>query len=113
MIVTSKTRPLFCVLLALSLCAPTSAIAASQADRNGAAEVRALAPPSPTILFTRAGARHDQASQRPSAPSLFAVLPLDAAGSDPGRLDAAVQRRLPRSLWTGGPRTGRSPPAIS
>jgi hypothetical protein len=112
MIVTSKTRPLFCVLLALSLCAPTLAIAASQADRNGAAEICAVAAP-PTILFTRAGARHDQASQRASAPSLFTVLPLDGAGSDPGRLDAAVKCRLPRSLWTGAPRTGRSPPAIS
>jgi hypothetical protein len=109
----SKTRSLACVLLALSLCAPILAIAAPPADRHCASEFRALAPPSSTVLLTRAGARHDHAGQRPSAPSLFTLIPLAGDASDPGRLAAAVERLLPRSLWTVAPRTGRSPPAIS
>lgn len=86
-----------CVLLVLSLCAP----------------VLALAAPSSTVLVTRGGTLHDHACQRPSAPSLFTLIPLHGGESDPGRLAAAVEHHAPRSRWTAGPRTGRSPPTIS
>jgi hypothetical protein len=105
-------RVLLCVLLALSLCAPMLAIASPAADRDRAAEFRSLAPSS-TVLLSRAGARHDHARQHPSAPSIFTLVPLHDGASNPGRPAAAVQCRLPRSLWTAGPWTGRSPPAIS
>jgi hypothetical protein len=107
------TRSLLCVLLLLSLCAPVLAIASPAADRDRATEFRALAAPSSAVLLTRAGARHDHARQRPSTLSVFTVVPLHSAASDPGRLAAAVERTAPRSLWTAEPRTGRSPPAIS
>ena len=113
MTATSKTRPLVCVLLVLSLCAPMLAIAAATADRDCATEFRALAAPSSTVLLTRAGVTHDHARQRPCAPSLFTLIPLYGGRSDSGGLAAALERRVPSSLWTGGTRTGRSPPAIS
>ncbi len=101
------------MLLVLSLCAPMLAIAAPATDIDRATEFRALATPSSTVLLTRAGVRHDQARQRPSAPSLFTLVPVDGAASDPGRLIAASERRLQHCLWTAEPRTGRSPPSIS
>ncbi len=101
------------MLLVLALCAPMLAIAAPAADIDRAIEFRALAPPSSTVLLTRGGARHDHARQRPSAPSLFTLVPVDGAASDPGRLTAASERHLPHSLWTAEPRTGRSPPSVS
>jgi hypothetical protein len=107
------TRSLLCALLVLSLCAPVLAIAAPAADRDRAAEFRALAAPSSSVLLTRAGTRDDHARQRPSTASVFTLLPLHGDASDPGRLAAAVERHAPRSLWTAEPRTGRSPPAIS
>jgi hypothetical protein len=106
-------RPLTCVLLVLSLCAPVLAIAAPAANPDRATEFRALATPSLTLLLTRADARQDHARQRPSTPSLFTVVPLHGGASDRGRLAVAVERHAPRSLWIAGPRTGRSPPAIS
>jgi hypothetical protein len=110
---SATTRRLVCVLLAVSLCAPILAVAApAAADCDCAADFRALAAPSSTVLLTGAGARQ-HARQRPSAPSLFTLIPLHGGGSDPGRFAAGVERRSPRSLWTAGPRTGRSPPAIS
>src|SRR5690242_667868 len=111
---TSKTRTLVCILLALPLCAPMLATAApAAADRNSATELRSLATLTSTVLLARSGASHDHAGQRPSAPSLFTLIPVPTGGSDPCRLAAAVERRLPDSLWTGAPPTGRSPPAIS
>ena len=107
------TRPLMCVLLVLSLCAPILTIAAPAADRHRATEFRALAAPSSAVLLTRTGARHDHARQRPCTPSLFTLVPLHGGGSDRGRLAAAVKSHAPRSLWTAAPRTGRSPPTIS
>ena len=109
----SKTRPLVCVLLVLSLCACMLAIAAPTADRACATEFRALAAPSSTVLLTRAGTRHDHARQAASAPSLFTLVPLHGGAFDAGRLAGAIERHEPRSRWTAGPRTGRSPPMIS
>jgi hypothetical protein len=102
-----------CVLLVLSLCAPVLAIAAPAEDRNRATEFRGLAVPSSIVLVTRGGTLHEHARQRPSAPSLFTLIPLHGGESDPGRLAAVVEHHGPRSLWTAGPRTGRSPPTIS
>jgi hypothetical protein len=107
------TRPLVCVLLVLSLCAQVLAFAAASADRDRASEFRALAAPSSTVLLSRDGARQDQARQRSSAPSLFTPVPLHGGASNSARLASTVERRAPLSLWTAGPRTGRSPPAIS
>ncbi len=109
----SKTQALGRVLLVLSLGAPTLAIAAPAADIDLAAEFRALAAPSSAVQLIRAVARHDYARQRPSVPSPFTRIPLDGTASNPGHLIAAAERRLPHSIWTAEPRTGRSPPAIS
>jgi hypothetical protein len=96
----ATTRLFVCLLLVFSLCAPIVAIAAPAAHANRAAEFRALAAP--------AGSHH-----RPATPSLFTVVPLHTATSDPGHRAATVELRAPRSIWTAQPRTGRSPPAIS
>ncbi len=109
----ATARPLMCLLLVLSLWAPMVAIATAGEDRNCATEFRTLAAPSSSVLLTRAGARHDQARQRLSAPALFTLVELRCGGSDPGSVAAAVRPRLVRSLWTAGLRAGRSPPAIS
>src|SRR4051812_46089220 len=109
----SKSRALVCVLLALSLCAPILAIATPAVKQCGAAEFRVVAAQHSAVLLTRDGGGHDQARQRSSAPSLFTLIPLDSRGDDPVRVSAAVARLLPSSLWTGAPRSGRSPPAIS
>jgi hypothetical protein len=108
----STTRPLVCVLLAISLCAPILAIAAPARNPDVVTELRAVAPSSALVL-ARMGARYDQARHRSSAPSVFVLNPLQGAVSDSGRLGAATEGRLPRSLPPGGPRTGRSPPSIS
>jgi hypothetical protein len=108
----STTRRLMCVLLVVCLCLQVLAIAAPARDRNASAEFRAVAPSS-AILLTRGSSGHDHARDRLSAPSLFTVIPQRCGDSDPGRLAAAVERQGPRSLWTAGPRTGRSPPVIS
>jgi hypothetical protein len=110
---SSKTRTLACVLLVLSLCAPMLAIGAPTADRDRTAEFRALAAPSSVVLLSRAGIRHDHARQRQSASSVFTLIPLHGDGFDPGRFAESADARTPRSLRTGGPLTGRSPPAIS
>jgi len=106
-------RSITCFLVILSLSTPSLAIAATAADRNRATEFRDLAAPHSAILGTGLGARHDRARQRPSAPSLFTLVPLDRGVADPGRLGSVIERRLPHSSWTAGPWTGRSPPAIS
>jgi hypothetical protein len=107
------TRPVVCVLLVLALCAPVLAIAAPAANRDRATEFRVIAAQSSTILLRPAGAGHDHARQRSSAPSLFTLVALHGGGSDPGRLAAAVDCHAGRTLWTAGPPTGRSPPTIS
>ena len=107
----SITRPLVCLTLVLCLCASLLAITAPAPERERATELRALAEPYSAALLTRAADPHEHARQRPSTPSCFTLLPLQGATSDPGRLAAAVQLRCPCSLWTAGPRTGRSPPA--
>ena len=89
----STTRPLVCVLLVLCLCALAPRDRRPR-WRNAIAptEFRALAAPYSTVLLTRAGDPHDHARQRPSAPSLFTLVPLHGGDSDPGRLAAAVER---------------------
>ena len=109
----STTRQLMCALLVLSLFVPAVAIAAPAADRDRATEFRAFAAQSSTVLMTRGGTVHDNARQRSSAPSIFTLIPLHGGASDRGRYAAVVEHRAPRSLWTAGPRTGRSPPTIS
>src|SRR5436305_13847898 len=95
----ATTRLFVCLLLVLSLCAPMFAIAAPAAHPNRAAKFRALAAPT------------TGSQQRPTTPSLFTVVPLHTAPSDPGRRAAAtVPARAPRSLPTAGQRTARSPP---
>jgi hypothetical protein len=113
MAVRSKIRPLVCVLLAVSFCVPMLAMGAPAQNCGSASEFRALAAPSSTILLTRGGARHDLVRHRSSEHSLFAVIPLKGAGSDPGRRAAAIEGRVPHTVRNGGPRTGRSPPPIS
>lgn len=108
-----KIRTFACMLLVLSLCVPTLALAAPAAPPDSAAEFRALAPPSSTLCLARAGVRQGQARQRSSAPSVFPLISQRAGVSDPGRLAARVQCLVPTSLRSGGPRTGRSPPPIS
>jgi hypothetical protein len=108
-----KIRTFACILLVLALCAPMLALAGPAARTDSAAEFRALAPASSTLCLARAGVRQDQARQRSSAPSVFTLISLRAGVSDPGRLAARVQCLLPNSLRSGGPRAGRSPPAIS
>jgi len=99
-----------CVLLVLFLCAPIVAIAAPAADRDRAIEFRTLGAPSSTVLMSRSGVGYDRARLRPSAPTLLILVPSDSTASDPGHFTAAIERRLPPSLWIAGPRTGRSPP---
>jgi hypothetical protein len=113
MTANSRTRPLLCVLLVLSLCAPMIAIAAPVMDRDGATQFSIVSTPSSFVLLTRAGALHDHARLRPSAPSLFTLVTLQVGALSATRFVEAVERRIPRSLWEAGPRTGRSPPAIS
>jgi hypothetical protein len=113
MTASSKARPLGAILLVLSLCAPMLANARPAADRDRATEFRALATPSSTVLLTCNGARYDHVRQRPSAPSLLTLLPVDSTDSDPGRLTGAGESRFLYSLWTEAPRTGRSPPWVS
>ena len=107
----STTRPLVCLTLVLCLCASLLAIAVPAAERERPTELRALAEPYSAALLTRAADPHEHARHRPSAPSCFTQLPLQGAIPDPGRLATAVQVRCSCSLWTAGPRTGRSPPA--
>jgi len=109
----SAIRTLTCVLLVFSLCAPALAIAGPAEDRDRATEFRSVAAPSSAVLVTRGGALQDHARQRPSAPSVFTLIPLHGGESDPGRLAVAVEHHAPLSFWNAGPRTGRSPPAIS
>src|SRR6478609_7871639 len=104
------TRAVVCVLLVLFLCAPVVAIAAPAADRERAIEFRTLGAPCSMVVMNRGGAGYDHARPRPCAPTLLTLVPLDSAASDPGHFTAAIERRLPRSLWIAGPRTGRSPP---
>ena len=106
-------RPLLCVLLVLSLCAPVLGIAAPAADPNPATEFRALAAPSSAVLLARGGTWQDDARQRPSAPSILTLIPLHGGEFDSGFLAVPVECRAPRSVWTGGLRTGRSPPTVS
>jgi len=102
-----------CVLLVVSLLAPTLAIAASTAESSCASEIRALAAPSSMVLLTRSGARHDQARQRPSAPSICALVSTGGTRRDPGQFAAAGERYLTPPVWIADTRTGRSPPSIS
>ena len=113
MTANSRTRPLLCVLLVLSFCAPMLAVAAPVMDRDGATQFSVVSTQSSSVLLTRAGVSHDHARQRPSAPSLFTLVTLQGGAFDRGRFVQALERRIPRALWNAGPRTGRSPPAIS
>src|ERR1043166_5443352 len=105
----STTRPLVCVLLVLFLCVQVLAIAAPAGERDGSAEFRGIAAPSSTALLRRGSTHNEDAAQRPSAPSLFPLVPRHGGACDPGRLARAVERHLPLSLWTAGPPTRRSP----
>ncbi len=109
----STARPLMCVLLVLSLGAPMVALTTTGADRACATEFRAFAAPPSTVLLVRAGAKFDQVRQRPSAPAPFTPVEFRYGGCNPGWLVAAIEPQFVRSVWTAGPRTGRSPPAIS
>jgi hypothetical protein len=110
---TSTIRSLVCISLALSLCAPMLATAAPGAELHRAAEFRAVTAVSSTALLTRAGGRHDHARQRSCAPSLSTLVPLHGSLPNSGRLAAVIEHPVPALLWTAGPWTGRSPPAIS
>jgi hypothetical protein len=107
----SKTRPFASILLILCLWAPTLTIAAGR-DLHRTTELRAVAGPPSPVLITRTDAEHELA-RRPSAPCVFTLVRLNRDGSDPGHRAMTVERHARLLLWAAGPRTGRSPPAIS
>jgi hypothetical protein len=106
-------RPLMCVVLVLLLGVQVLASTAPAGQRDGAAQFRGMAVLSPTVLLTRGSTGYDHARQRPSAASLFTLVPRHGNECDPGRPTGAVERHVRHSLWIAGPRTGRSPPVIS
>jgi len=107
----STIRSLAFVLLIL-LCVQVVAIAAPDGDRDGSAHVRAIAVPCSNVVSTRGSTHHDYTRKRPSAPALLNLVTQHGPTFDAGRLARAVQH-VRRSVWTAGPQTGRSPPAIS
>lgn len=109
---TVTIRRFVCALAALSVCAPMIAIAAPPVRSDRPAEFRAVAAPPSIVLLGRADGRQDHA-RRLSRP--FFVIPVPRRGGEPDlvRVAAATKRYAPRCLFTAGPRTGRSPPAIS
>ena len=111
MTANSTTRPLLCVLLILSFCAPMLAIAAPVMDRDVATHFSVVSTPSSSVLLKLAP--RDHARRRQPAPSLFTLVTSEGRAFDRSGFVEALDRRLPRSLWKAGPRTGRSPPAIS
>lgn len=113
MAANSPIRSLVCVLLVLFLGGQVLAIAPPGWQRDDSAQFCAMAVPSSTVLLTRGGNDDDHGCHRPSAPSLFTLVPRHGGECDPGRLAGTVECHVRHSLCTAGPRTGRSPPVIS
>ena len=112
MIGSSTIRRCVCLLVALCLCAPMIAVAAPAVGRDVPTEFCTLAAPPANVLLARTGGRQDQ-SRKPASP-FFLIPVLQRAGEpDLVQLAAATRQSAPLCLLTAGPRTGRSPPAIS
>jgi len=87
------------------------AIAAPAVGCDRPTEFRALAA-AHSILLARADPRQDR-PRRQSTPFLLIPVPVRGGEPDLVRLASATKRYVPHCLFTAGPRTGRSPPAIS
>ena len=109
---TITIRRYMCTLVVLSLCAPMVAIAAPAVSSDHAAEFRGLAALPSIVLLARADGRQDHA-RRSSRPFFVILVPRCAGEPDLVRVAAGTRRYAPRWFFAAGPRTGRSPPAIS
>ena len=107
-----KIRPCVCVLAVVFHCAPMIAIGAPGVSRDCTTEIRALAAPASIVLCARADGRQDY-PRRSCTP--FFRIPLPMRGREPDLvcLALATKRAAPPSVFAAGPRTGRSPPALS